>query len=64
MGTVLPYPTQGEVLKRLEDAWSRSRLTPRAKNFLTRFLGWRRCPLFSQMDRRRMERWRPAGIVA
>jgi len=41
-GTVLPYPTQGEVLKRLGDAWSRRRLTPRAKNFLTRFLGWRR----------------------
>jgi pyruvate/2-oxoglutarate dehydrogenase complex dihydrolipoamide dehydrogenase (E3) component len=40
--TVLPYPTQGEVLKRLGDAWSRRRLTPRAKNFLTRFLAWRR----------------------
>ena len=41
-GTILPYPTQGEVLKRLGDAWSRRRLTPRAKNFLTRFLTWRR----------------------
>jgi pyruvate/2-oxoglutarate dehydrogenase complex dihydrolipoamide dehydrogenase (E3) component len=41
-GTVLPYPTQGEVLKRLGDAWSRRRLTPRAKNFLTRVLTWRR----------------------
>ncbi len=40
--TVLPYPTQGEVLKRLGDAWSRRRLTPRAKSFLTRFLEWRR----------------------
>jgi pyruvate/2-oxoglutarate dehydrogenase complex dihydrolipoamide dehydrogenase (E3) component len=40
--TVLPYPTQGEVLKRLGDAWNRRRLTPRAKNFLTRFLEWRR----------------------
>jgi pyruvate/2-oxoglutarate dehydrogenase complex dihydrolipoamide dehydrogenase (E3) component len=40
--TVLPYPTQGEVLKRLGDAWNRRRLTPRAKNFLTRFLTWRR----------------------
>ena len=40
--TVLPYPTQGEVLKRLGDAWSRLLLTPRAKNFLTRFLEWRR----------------------
>jgi pyruvate/2-oxoglutarate dehydrogenase complex dihydrolipoamide dehydrogenase (E3) component len=40
--TVLPYPTQGEVLKRLGDAWNRRRLTPRAKNFLTRFLAWRR----------------------
>lgn len=40
--TVLPYPTQGEVLKRLGDAWNRRRLTPRAKNFLTRVLAWRR----------------------
>ncbi|WP_224241786.1 mercuric reductase [Hyalangium gracile] len=40
--TVLPYPTQGEVLKKLGDAWNRRRLTPRAKNFLTRFLTWRR----------------------
>jgi len=40
--TVLPYPTQGEVLKRLGDSWNRRRLTPRAKNFLTRFLAWRR----------------------
>ncbi len=40
--TVLPYPTQGEVLKRLGDAWNRRKLTPRAKGFLTRFLSWRR----------------------
>ena len=40
--TVLPYPTQGDVLKRLGDAWNRRRLTPRSKNFLTRFLAWRR----------------------
>ncbi len=40
--TVLPYPTQGEVLKRLGDAWNRRRLTPRAQHFLTRFLAWRR----------------------
>ncbi len=41
-GTVLPYPTQGEVLKRLGDAWNRRRLTPRTKGFLTRLLAWRR----------------------
>jgi hypothetical protein len=40
--TVLPYPTQGEVLKRLGDAWNRRRLTPRAKNLFVRFLSWRR----------------------
>jgi hypothetical protein len=40
--TVLPYPTRGEVLKRLGDAWSRRRLTPRTKGFLTRLLTWRR----------------------
>ncbi len=40
--TVLPYPTRGEVLKRLGDAWNRRRLTPRAKGFLSRLLAWRR----------------------
>jgi len=40
--TVLPYPTRGEVLKKLGDAWSRRRLTPRSKGFLTRFLALRR----------------------
>jgi pyruvate/2-oxoglutarate dehydrogenase complex dihydrolipoamide dehydrogenase (E3) component len=40
--TVLPYPTRGEVLKRLGDAWNRRRLTPRTKGFLTRLLTWRR----------------------
>jgi pyruvate/2-oxoglutarate dehydrogenase complex dihydrolipoamide dehydrogenase (E3) component len=40
--TVLPYPTRGEVLKRLGDAWNRRRLTPRTKGFLTRLLSWRR----------------------
>ncbi len=40
--TVLPYPTQGEVLKRLGDAWNRRRLTPRSKGILTRLLAWRR----------------------
>ena len=40
--TVLPYPTRGEVLKRLGDAWNRRRLTPRAKGFLSGLLAWRR----------------------
>jgi pyruvate/2-oxoglutarate dehydrogenase complex dihydrolipoamide dehydrogenase (E3) component len=32
--TIHPYPTQGEVTRKLADAWNRSRLTPRAKKML------------------------------
>ena len=31
-----PYPTQGEVVKKAADAWSRTRLTPRSK----KIFGW------------------------
>jgi pyruvate/2-oxoglutarate dehydrogenase complex dihydrolipoamide dehydrogenase (E3) component len=40
--TVHPYPTQGEVLKRAADAWSRTRLTPRVKRLVERVLRWQR----------------------
>lgn len=41
-GTIHPYPTQGEVWKRIGDAWSRTRLTPRIRRILERVLRLRR----------------------
>jgi pyruvate/2-oxoglutarate dehydrogenase complex dihydrolipoamide dehydrogenase (E3) component len=40
--TIHPYPTQTEVVKRLADAYNRTRLTPFVKALLTRWLKWRR----------------------
>ena len=40
--TIHPYPTQGEVIKRLADAYNRTRLTPTVKSLLERWLGWAR----------------------
>lgn len=40
--TIHPYPTSAEVLKRLGDEALRSRLTPRLRGVLQRFLRWRR----------------------
>ena len=40
--TIHPYPTQAEVMKRAGDAYNRTRLTPRLKAFMARFLAWRR----------------------
>jgi pyruvate/2-oxoglutarate dehydrogenase complex dihydrolipoamide dehydrogenase (E3) component len=40
--TVHPYPTQAEVLRRLGDAWQKTRLTPRRAALLRAFLHWRR----------------------
>jgi len=37
-----PYPTQAEVLKRLGDAYNRTRLTPRVGRWLARWLAWTR----------------------
>jgi pyruvate/2-oxoglutarate dehydrogenase complex dihydrolipoamide dehydrogenase (E3) component len=39
---VFPYPTQGEVLKRLGDAYQRGRLTPWIAGLLRRYMSWRR----------------------
>lgn len=40
--TVHPYPTQAEIIKKAADAYNRSRLTPRVKRLLERWLAWRR----------------------
>ena len=41
-GTIFPYPTQAEVVKKLADTANRGRLTPRLKRIFTRLLRWRR----------------------
>ncbi|MEO8070943.1 MAG: FAD-dependent oxidoreductase, partial [Acidobacteriota bacterium] len=40
--TIHPYPTQSEAWKKLGDAWSRTRLTPRVRSAFDLFLRWRR----------------------
>ncbi|MBI5483998.1 MAG: mercuric reductase [Deltaproteobacteria bacterium] len=40
--TIHPYPTQAEVVKRLADAYNRTRLTPFVKNLLAGWLKWQR----------------------
>lgn len=40
--TIHPYPTQAEAVKKLADAWSRTRLTPRVKKALEIWLKWQR----------------------
>ncbi len=40
--TILPYPTQAEVLKKLGDGFMKTKLTPRAAWFLKGLLKWRR----------------------
>jgi pyruvate/2-oxoglutarate dehydrogenase complex dihydrolipoamide dehydrogenase (E3) component len=40
--TIHPYPTQTEALKRLGDERERTRLTPRVRGLLRRFMRWRR----------------------
>jgi len=41
-GTIHPYPTQAEVLRKLGDAYNRTRLTPTVKKIFERLLAWRR----------------------
>jgi len=41
-GTIHPYPTQGEAIRRVADLYNRSRLTPRIKWSIERWLRWRR----------------------
>ncbi len=40
--TIHPYPTQGEVLRKLGDAYNRTRLTPTVKTLFRKLLAWRR----------------------
>jgi pyruvate/2-oxoglutarate dehydrogenase complex dihydrolipoamide dehydrogenase (E3) component len=41
-GTIHPYPTQAEALRKLGDAYNRTRLTPRVKRLFEKLLEWRR----------------------
>ncbi|TWJ13417.1 mercuric reductase [Geobacter argillaceus] len=40
--TIHPYPTQAEAIKKLADAYNRTRLTPFVKKVLGAWLGWQR----------------------
>ncbi|GAB4364740.1 MAG: mercuric reductase [Deltaproteobacteria bacterium] len=40
--TIHPYPTQGEGIKKLADAYNRTRLTPTVKRILSAWLRWQR----------------------
>ena len=40
--TIHPYPTQGEVVKKLADAYNRTRLTPTVKKIFSAWLRWQR----------------------
>ncbi len=40
--TIHPYPTQAEAIKRVGDAYSRTRLTPTVKGLFQRWLSWTR----------------------
>lgn len=41
-GTIHPYPTQAEAIKKAADAYSRTRLTPRVKKLFETILRWHR----------------------
>jgi pyruvate/2-oxoglutarate dehydrogenase complex dihydrolipoamide dehydrogenase (E3) component len=40
--TVHPYPTQAEAIKKVADAYNRSRVTPRVKSLFEKWLAWNR----------------------
>jgi pyruvate/2-oxoglutarate dehydrogenase complex dihydrolipoamide dehydrogenase (E3) component len=40
--TIHPYPTQAEAIKKLADAWNRTRLTPFVARLLGGWLKWQR----------------------
>jgi len=40
--TIHPYPTQAEAVRKLADAWNRTRLTPFVRKVLSVWLGWQR----------------------
>ncbi|MCZ7586793.1 MAG: FAD-containing oxidoreductase [Deltaproteobacteria bacterium] len=41
-GVIHPYPTQAEAIKKIADSYNRTRLTPRVKSLMTKFLAWTR----------------------
>ena len=41
-GTIHPYPTQAECIKRVADAFNRTRLTPTVKGLFEKWLAWNR----------------------
>jgi len=41
-GVIHPYPTQAEAIKKIADAYNRTRLTSSRKRLLTGLLAWRR----------------------
>ena len=40
--TIHPYPTQAEAIRKAGDLYNRTRLTPKVKDFFTRWLAWQR----------------------
>jgi pyruvate/2-oxoglutarate dehydrogenase complex dihydrolipoamide dehydrogenase (E3) component len=40
--TIHPYPTQAEAVRKLADAWNRTRLTPTVKRILGTWLNWQK----------------------
>jgi pyruvate/2-oxoglutarate dehydrogenase complex dihydrolipoamide dehydrogenase (E3) component len=40
--TIFPYPTEGEIFRRLGDQYNRTRLTPHIKWLLSHWISWRR----------------------
>jgi len=40
--TIHPYPTQAEAMKKVGDAYNRTRLTPFVKGLFRRWLAWTR----------------------
>src|SRR3989475_1137377 len=41
-GTIHPYPTQAEVVKKVANAWRKTTFTPRAKQILSKWFAWMR----------------------
>src|SRR5205807_6566619 len=41
-GTIHPYPTQAEAIKKVADAYNRTRLTPWLKGVLRKWFAWTR----------------------
>ena len=41
-GTIHPYPTQAEVVKKVANAWRKTTFTPRAKQILSKWFAWTR----------------------